>query len=884
MELVRGISIIRFCDQQHLGIRERLELFTHVCQAVQHAHQKGIIHRDLKPSNVMVTQHDVTPVVKIIDFGIAKATGQQLTDKTLFTNFAQMIGTPMYMSPEQAQMSGLDVDTRSDVYSLGVLLYELLTGNTPFERERLSTVAFDEMIRIIREEEPLRPSTRISTLGNAANTVPIDRNSTPQQLSRLLRGELDWIVMKALEKDRNRRYESASALANEVQRYLHDEPVLACPPSVSYRLQKMARRHKAALATAAMVFVALSAGTAVAIWQAVVATQAAAAEKNAKIEAEAKEAEARAVISFLEDRVISAAQPEGQDGGLGHDVSLRRAIEAAVPFVEGGFKDQPLIEARLRMTLGHSFRSLGEPKKSGEQYAAALALYSKLHGANHESSLNSKANLAGSYVADSRYTEARQLCDETLTQARKNLGLEHKVTLLAMDTLAASYDGLSQHGDALKIREEVVRIRTKTLGPKANDTIQSLTNLAISYANLDRHADALEIEEKALEIRLAQLGPDNVQTLECANNVAVSYMFLGRLEESRKKHEDVLARRKSKLGLDHTHTLQSMSNLSDLYDFMGQPGQALPLHKQALDLSKAKYGLDHIATMERMSVLADCYRRLGQSKVAVELSEEALRLLKLKRGPDHRSTLNCMYRLALAYQAVGRREDALEVGKETLTRRIAVLGADHTDTLWSMNYLGVLHSELGQHDEALAWHEKTLAARTAKWGAGHPDALTSLLKVAGSLIRLDRGSEAATIMDDCVQRALHSDVPPTFLADLTILRTEYFVKAKDLAGCRATAAMWDNLGRTDMESHYNTACAHAIVASMIRDLDQSWESEIHSNLEADRAIVWLRKAVAAGYRNVAHMSKDSDLDVLRKRPDFINLIAELAVEPKKVEK
>lgn len=215
MELVRGIPITDFCDQHHLGVRERLELFTHVCQAVQHAHQKGIIHRDLKPTNVMVTQHDVTPVVKIIDFGIAKATGQQLTDKTLFTNFAQMIGTPMYMSPEQAQMSGLDVDTRSDVYSLGVLLYELMTGSTPFDKERLRTVAYDEMIRIIREEEPVRPSTRISTLGNAANTVPMYRNSTPQKLSQLLRGELDWIVMKALEKDRARRYETANGLAGE---------------------------------------------------------------------------------------------------------------------------------------------------------------------------------------------------------------------------------------------------------------------------------------------------------------------------------------------------------------------------------------------------------------------------------------------------------------------------------------------------------------------------------------------------------------------------------------------------------------------------------------------------------------------------------------------
>jgi WD40 repeat protein len=253
MELVRGIPITDFCDHNQLPVRERLELFLAVCQAVQHAHQKGIIHRDLKPRNVLVTLLDGRPVVKVIDFGIAKALGQQLTDKTLFTCFAQMIGTPLYMSPEQAEMSGQDVDTRTDIYALGVLLYELLTGTTPFDKERLKEASYDEIRRIIREEEPAKPSTRISTLGQAATTVSANRQSEPRRLSQLFRGELDWIVMKALEKDRNRRYDTASSFGADVERYLHDEPVHACPPSALYRFRKFARRNKAVLTTGSAV-------------------------------------------------------------------------------------------------------------------------------------------------------------------------------------------------------------------------------------------------------------------------------------------------------------------------------------------------------------------------------------------------------------------------------------------------------------------------------------------------------------------------------------------------------------------------------------------------------------------------------------------------------
>jgi serine/threonine protein kinase/Flp pilus assembly protein TadD len=257
MELIRGVPLTDFCDQNRLSVRARLGLFVDVCQAVQHAHQKGIIHRDLKPSNVLVACHDATPLVKVIDFGVAKVLGQGLLGGTLLTGVAQMIGTPLYMSPEQAGMSDLDVDTRSDVYALGVLLYELLTGTTPFDKGRFRQAGLDEIRRIIREEEPPRPSTRLSTLGPAAATASTQRQSDPRRLSQLCRGELDWVVMKALEKDRNRRYETASAFADDVRRYLNDEPVLACPPSVRYRLRKFARRNRGRLVAAGVFGLAL---------------------------------------------------------------------------------------------------------------------------------------------------------------------------------------------------------------------------------------------------------------------------------------------------------------------------------------------------------------------------------------------------------------------------------------------------------------------------------------------------------------------------------------------------------------------------------------------------------------------------------------------------
>jgi serine/threonine protein kinase/tetratricopeptide (TPR) repeat protein len=296
MELVKGQPITQYCDEKHLTPRQRLELLLPVCQAIQHAHQKGIIHRDIKPTNILVAEYDLQPVPKVIDFGVAKATSQALTEKTMFTGLGQLVGTLEYMSPEQAKVNQLDIDTRSDIYSLGVLLYELLTGSTPFDRQRLRSAAFDEMLRIIREEEPPKPSTRLSDSHDSLPSISAQRHTEPAKLTKLVRGELDWIVMKALEKDRNRRYETANGFAADVQRYLADEPVQACPPSAGYRLRKFVRRNRGRVLAAFLVFVSLVAGIIGTSWEAVRATRAEHSAEIRRAEAEDNHQKARQAV------------------------------------------------------------------------------------------------------------------------------------------------------------------------------------------------------------------------------------------------------------------------------------------------------------------------------------------------------------------------------------------------------------------------------------------------------------------------------------------------------------------------------------------------------------------------------------------------------------
>jgi serine/threonine protein kinase len=662
MELVPGIPITRYCDEARLTPRQRLEVFIPVCKAIQHAHQKGIIHRDIKPSNVLITEVDGRPVPKVIDFGVAKATDARPAERTLLTRLGVVVGTPEYMSPEQAQPDNLDIDTRSDIYSLGVLLYELLTGTTPLDRKRLKQAAILELLRVVREEEPPRPSTRLSGTEELPS-IAASRGLEPRRLTGLVRGELDWIVMRALEKDRSRRYETAAALAADVERYCSGEPVEAGPPSAWYRLRKSAQRHRAALTTAGFVAVALIAGTAVSLWQASVARRQATraslaraqalSERNRAREAEAEAAKQRdaalkakrnadeqaaiagATSKFLLEDLLQSANMYKQDAAGATpdpDITVRTLLDRASEQVGVAFADQPAVEAAIRHTLGDTYRALGLYAKAKPHLERAVELRRRALGHGHPDTLASQSQLGGYYWYMGELAEAERLFRGAWDASRKTLGPENLHTLAYQNNLAGVYRAQRRLAEAEPLLRRALEGRRRAQGPEHPEVLDSQNALAQVYHAQGRLAEAESLLHDALEISRRVHGPDHPATLTTRNNLATVYLTRGERAPAERLLRENLAAARRVLGPDHPDTLVFQSNLARSYELQGKLADAEPLARDTLDVARRVLGPGHPNVVTFEARLARLRRKMEQDGEAAARRPSGLDSA-MPRGP-----------------------------------------------------------------------------------------------------------------------------------------------------------------------------------------------------------------------------------------------------------
>jgi eukaryotic-like serine/threonine-protein kinase len=634
MEYVPGLPITEYCDQNKLRIRDRLELFVQACEGVQHAHQKAIIHRDLKPANILVVEVDEKPVPRIIDFGLAKATTPQAEGETLFTQVGHFVGTPGYMSPEQADPNVRDIDTRTDVYSLGAILYVLLTGALPFDTKQWSSQPIYELLRKLREEDPPSPSTRVSSDRDTTSASAEVRGTVPRQLASLLRGDLDWITMKALEKDRARRYGSASEFAADIKRYLNHEAVLAVPPSLAYRTRKFARRYRAPLTTATVFALMLLVAAVVSIREGV----------RAKREA----AIADAVNEFLQNDLLAQAGASTQAGPNAKPdphLEVRTALDRAAERIEGKFTKQPDVEASIRDTIGWTYQDLGLYPEARKQLERALELRRRALGAEDAKTLKTLTSLARVAFQQGKYAEAEALQSQALDAQRRVLGSEHPDTLASMNSLAVVYEEEGKYAQAEGLDTQILEIQKRVLGPEHPHTLRSMSSLAIVYDDEGKHTQAEGLYAQTLEVRERVLGPEHPETLMSMSNLALVYAYEGKYAQAEALGVQTLEIRKRVLGPEHPHTLHDMNNLALVYSNEGKNAQAEALDVQTLEIRKRVLGPEHSDTLLSMSNLATTYVREGKYALAEALFTQTFEIQKRVLGPENPLTAVTVYNL-----------------------------------------------------------------------------------------------------------------------------------------------------------------------------------------------------------------------------------------------
>ncbi|MEM9409875.1 MAG: tetratricopeptide repeat protein [Planctomycetota bacterium] len=693
MELVGGVPLTTYCDDHSLSINDRLQLFCQICDGIQHAHQKGIIHRDLKPGNILVTEYDGKSVPKIIDFGLAKAleTTPKLTDKSIHTEFGQVLGTIKYMSPEQAGLDAMDIDTRTDIYSLGIILYELLIGSTPLDSSSIKENALLKVLELVREQEALKPSSKLSTDSGRQSKISSRRQIEPKKLQSILSGELDWVVMKSLEKDRNRRYASANEFAEDVKRYLNEEPILARPPSRSYQLQKFVRKNQGLVASLATIAALLIAGIGGTTWFAL-GQQAAKQLANERAEQSRKDK-------------------------LAAEKSAKRSKDSLEIFID-------------------SFRSV-DPHEGADSDMLAKDVLFRAKESLEKSDLDDKgkaellAALTSSFLGVGEFDTAVSTAGQVLGIRENTVGPEHLDTVAAMNVLANCYKTVGRYSEALELYEKVLKLWNDSLGHDSRYTLAAMNNVASSMRYVGRIADAIQLQERTLELYLEKLGPDHVQSLNCANNLANSYYAMGRYDEAIKLMKNTLEHRKGKFGLDHPSTLVSMSNLAAAYGSTKRYEDKLKLNLEVLNLRKEKLGEDHPATLVSMNNLANGYGQTGQFDKSIALLKKTLKLRQDKLGVTHPDTLVSMGSLANGYLVSGKFAESVKISEQLLEIRKNELGSDHPDTLSAMHGLASGYYRKGMNGAAKQLMQKTIELRQRKLGHDHPDTLKSMTVLAG---------------------------------------------------------------------------------------------------------------------------------------------------------
>lgn len=797
MEYVKGIPITEFCDSRQLSVPERLQLFAQVCQAVQHAHQKGIIHRDLKPSNILVAPYDDKAVPKVIDFGLAKAMHQSLTENTLHTAHDMVLGTPLYMSPEQAQLNNIDIDTRSDIYSLGVLLYELLTGSTPLEKQRFKQAAWDEMRRMIREEDPPVPSQRLSS-AETLPSVAAGRHTEPKRLTRLVRGELDWIVMKALEKDRARRYETANGFAADVVRYLSGEPVTAAPPSRMYRVQKFVRRNQSKVIAASLVLLTLLAGMAGTSWQwyraehllaeeaiqrqraednqraaesaraDAVAQQARAQEQEAEAikqaaAAKAQEAEARkqaeiaeAVAKFQTD-MLAAVDPNQLPKDpvtkepMRDAVTVVQALEAAVKLLDAGnLKNQPLVEANVRSTIGNTLRELARYDDAEPNLRRSLELLRASLPSGHPRIALGLNRVALLLMAQNKLAQAEPLLRESLANYRASRPAGHPDIAQGLNNLATLLQSQNRLAEAEPLlRESLANYRAAHPAGHPDIAI-GLNNLAMLLQDQNKLAEAEPLMREALKIDREAFPVGHPRIATSLNNLAEMLRVQNKLVEAETLYREALEIRREAFRAGHPHIAESLNNLANLRHAQNKLAEAEPLYREALEIWRATLPVGHPNIATSLNNLAQLLFVQNKLAEAEPLFREALEIRRETLPSGHPSIATSLNNLAGLLKNQNRLADAEPLSREALEIWRAALPVGHPNIALGLNNLADVLRGQNKLAEAEPFYREVLEIDRAALPAGHPDIAISLGNLASLLLNQSRPSEAEPLIREAL--------------------------------------------------------------------------------------------------------------------------------------